>query len=60
MVEVGQKVTAAVPVLASSDSTKIEKRLMRGTVVFVHREGRFHTVEVEYGKEKLKFTVYGV
>lgn len=59
MVRVGQMVTRAVPVLSAADTVKVERRPMRGRVIFVKKNGSFHTVEVEYGKEKLRFTFDG-
>ena len=59
MVKVGQMVTRAVPVSAGFDTVRVETRPKRGKVVFVKRNGSFHTVEFEYGREKLRFTFIG-
>lgn len=59
MVKVGQMVTRPVPISAGYDTVRVEKRPMRGKVVFVKRNGSFHTVEFEYGREKLRFTFDG-
>lgn len=59
MVKVGQMVTRAVPVSAGFDTVRVETRPKRGKVVFVKRNGGFHVVEVQYGKEKLRFTFDG-
>lgn len=59
MVRVGQMVTRAVPVLSAADTIKVERRPMRGEVIFVKKNGSFHTVEFDYGKEKLRFTFDG-
>lgn len=60
MVKVGQKVTAAVPMLAENASVKLEMKMVRGTVIFVHPKRIFHTIVVEYGEDRLKYTIDGV
>ena len=60
MLKVGQIVKRPVPVLKDPGGVSTTIRKMEGEVIFVHPKGRFHTVEFEYGRGKLKVTYDGV
>ena len=50
MMRVGQKVVRVpltIQVMVAEPRFHLENRPMKGTVVYVHKEGRYHTVEFE-------------
>ena len=60
MLKVGQKVKRPVPVMKEPGAVSTVIRHMEGEVIFVHSQGRFHTVEFDYGRGKLKISYDGV
>lgn len=60
MLKVGQIVKRPVPVLKEPGAVTTVTRHLKGEVIFVHSRGRFHTVEFDYGRGKLKVTYDGV
>lgn len=60
MLKKGQRVKRFVEVLKDPGSVSTTLRKMEGEVIFVHSQGRFHTVEFDYGRGKLKISYDGV
>lgn len=59
MLKVGQRVKRIVAVQDDPCKVSVSLRKMEGEVVFVHSKGRFHTVEFDYGRGKLRFSFDG-
>lgn len=60
MVKVGQRIMIDINVYVEPGSKRQETRMERGTVIYVHPQGRFHTVEILRGDDRLRYTVDGV
>ena len=60
MLKKGDIVVRPVPVLKDPGGATVVTRPMKGRVIFVHSRHRFHTIEVDHGTGKLKYTYDGV
>ena len=59
MLKVGQRVKRIVAVQDDPRKVSVSLQKMEGEVVFVHSKGRFHTVEFDYGRGKLRYSFDG-